>query len=382
MEKYYLAALKLIKGCGDQKIKYLLEKFKKAEFIWKMPIEQLLTSKMLTTASVESFAQLKQVRVVERLCETCYKQQINILSYLDAAYPDNLKQSYNFPVVLYTKGYGSLSNLAANRLAVVGPRQATAYGKAVVEFFIKQLALKEPELQIISGGAKGIDTQAHKSALQNGLTTIAVFGCGLDQNYPPENKRLFSEIQETGLIVSEYPPGTKPSQYTFPARNRIISGLSQGVILAEAPEKSGALITAELALENGREVYCVPGSIFSSNSRGVHNLIKQGAKLITNIEDILEDFCKATSLQIGRKNIFSASDQCSEIAIPQTINTTELDEKQKVVYNSLDFQLETSAEELLLKLELGLAELNLALLQLELQGLVVKNDNNKKYLKK
>ena len=153
-------------------------------------------------------------------------------------------------------------------------------------------------------------------------------------------------------------------------------------MLAEAPERSGALITAELALENGREVYCVPGSIFSKNTVGVHNLIKQGAKLITNIEDILIDFQDDFKVGNRPKNIFSGSDQYQQISLKEATNGLELDEKQKNVYNSLDYQIELSAEDLLCKLQIELSELNLVLLQLEMYGLAVRNEYNKKYLRK
>ena len=382
MERYYLATLKLIKGCGDRRILQLLKHFCTAKQIWEAESEQLRQSRLLTESSIQSFRQLKETNVAERLQEVCKKQQIRIISCFDEGYPENLKQLCDYPVVLYLKGQGQLITPQTRNLAIVGPRLASAYGKAVVDFFLKEFTKLEYPLQIISGGARGIDTQAHKCALKYDLTTIAVFGCGLDQSYPSENKQLFEKIQEQGLIVSEYPPGAKPSKFSFPARNRIISGLSQGLILAEAPAKSGSLITAELALENGREVYCVPGSIFSENTVGVHNLIKQGAKLITNIEDILEDFTENLRVGKNRQSIFSDSDQYQQISLEATRASLELPEAQQIVYNNLDYQLELSVEELLSKTNISLGEMNLLLLQLEIQGLVLRNEYNKKYLKK
>ena len=380
MEKYYLATLKLVKGLGDRKILRLLEIFQTATRIWQLLPRELEQTKLLTTVGLQHLQQLKKENIPERLREICVRQNIKIITYRETEYPESLRQLCDCPILLYTKGQGNLT--ATYNLAVVGPREASLYGKQVVEYLLQALSKTTQQVQIISGGARGIDTKAHLGALEYGLPTIAVFGCGLDQAYPPENSRLFEQIQTTGLIVSEYPPGSKASKFTFPARNRIICGLSRGVVLAEAPERSGALITAELAFENGREVYCVPGSIFSKNTVGVHNLIKQGAKLITNIEDILIDFQDDFKVGNRPKNIFSGSDQYQQISLKEATNGLELDEKQKNVYNSLDYQIELSAEDLLCKLQIELSELNLVLLQLEMYGLAVRNEYNKKYLRK
>lgn len=173
-------------------------------------------------------------------------------------------------------------------LAIVGSRKASPYGKAVAKKLAKELVQRG--WGIVSGMARGIDTEAHAGALENKGYTLAVLGCGVDIIYPRENDKLMHMIQMNGCVVSEFPLGTKPEPKNFPIRNRIISGCSLGTLVVEAKERSGALITAVLALEQGRDVFAVPGSIASPLSRGPHSLIKQGAKLVENVEDIISEF--------------------------------------------------------------------------------------------
>ncbi|MCK4649099.1 DNA-processing protein DprA, partial [bacterium] len=174
-----------------------------------------------------------------------------------------------------------------NAIAIVGSRRATTYGRLTAQRLSAQLAAQG--ITIISGMARGIDSEAHKGALAVGGRTIAVLGCGIDVVYPPENRALEERIASSGAVITEFPFGTRPFAGNFPKRNRIISGLSIGVIIVEAAQRSGALITARLALEQGREVFAVPGSTTSPYSKGTHNLIKEGAKLVEDIDDILEE---------------------------------------------------------------------------------------------
>ena len=201
-------------------------------------------------------------------------------------YPQQLKNIYDPPLKLYVLGNKQI--LQEKGIAIVGSRKATEYGKKVAFQFANQLAKKG--INIISGLALGIDTYAHFGALQPQFTgkTIAVLGSGLDEIYPKENIELAKQIIKLGgCIISEYPLGTKPQKLNFPQRNRIISGLSKGVLIVEASEKSGSLITADFALEQGRGVFAVPGNISSKTSIGTNNLIKQGAKLVTCCEEML-----------------------------------------------------------------------------------------------
>ncbi|HHX77315.1 MAG TPA: DNA-protecting protein DprA, partial [Firmicutes bacterium] len=176
---------------------------------------------------------------------------------------------------------------AGTWIAIVGSRKMTAYGRETAYRLGQEIAALG--IGVVSGLARGIDTWAHKGALKAGGTTAAVLGCGLDYVYPPENKNLMREIETCGFLLSEFAPGTEPRPYYFPLRNRIISGMSLGVIIVEAAEKSGALITADLALEQGREVFAVPGPVNSLQSKGCHKLIKQGARLLSDIDDVLEE---------------------------------------------------------------------------------------------
>jgi DNA processing protein len=211
---------------------------------------------------------------------------IHVISIFDKEYPESLKQIYQPPWAIFAKGNLSLLGREP-KLAVVGSRQGSQYGKSAIHFIFPRLI--EKGVVIVSGLAKGIDTFAHESALQLNGNTIAVIAGGLYHIYPKENTDLALEMMKTQLVLSEYPPDTKPEKWHFPARNRIISGLSFGTLLIEANIKSGSLITANYAVNEGREVFALPGSIFNPLSSGTNHIIQQGAKLITSAEGILED---------------------------------------------------------------------------------------------
>ena len=206
-------------------------------------------------------------------------------SILDDCYPWDLSEIYDAPVLLFYKG--NLDLLKFSKVAVVGSRVCSKQGVKSVEKVIQGL---ENELVIVSGLARGIDTAAHMAALQNGGKTIAVIGTGLDVFYPKANKRLQDYISNDHLILSEYGPGEQPLKFHFPARNRIIAGLCRGVIVAEAKMRSGSLITCERAMEEGRDVFAIPGSILDGLSDGCHHLIQEGAKLVTSGQDVLAEF--------------------------------------------------------------------------------------------
>jgi len=201
-------------------------------------------------------------------------------------YPEELRHIYDPPPVLYWQG----SRLPGEglKIALVGTRKATPYGLRVALQLACELA--EAGVGVVSGLARGIDSAAHRGALKAGGLTWAVLGCGVDVVYPPENRQLYQEIKEKGAVISEFPPGTPPHPGHFPARNRIISGLCQGVVVVEAPSRSGALITADMALEQNRDVFAVPGPITSRASRGCLELIQQGAKMVTCTGDILSEY--------------------------------------------------------------------------------------------
>jgi DNA processing protein len=218
------------------------------------------------------------------------QQNIELITWDDDRYPDLLRTIHNPPMVLYLKG--SVAALQAPGLGMVGSRAATEYGKEVAHSFGRALAGRG--FAIISGLALGIDAAAHQGALAADGSTIAVLGCGLDKEYPPENRKLYREIPAAGALISEYPLGTPPDSFRFPARNRIISGLALGVVVVEASKRSGSLITAQHALEQGREVFAIPGRVDSIKSAGTHFLVQQGAKLVHSIDDILEELPMTT----------------------------------------------------------------------------------------
>ena len=207
------------------------------------------------------------------------------ISILDDEYPIELKNCYNPPVLLFYQGNVDL--LKRPKMAVVGARTASQTGTKSVQKIVSELG---NQFIIVSGLARGIDTSAHISALKNGGATIAVIGCGLDVHYPKENKLLQEYLGKNHLILSEYAVGEAPLKFHFPERNRIIAGLSQGVIVAEAKMRSGSLITCERALEEGRDVFAIPGNILDGNSNGCHHLIKEGAKCITSGMDVLSEY--------------------------------------------------------------------------------------------
>ncbi|MEK7134988.1 MAG: DNA-processing protein DprA, partial [Patescibacteria group bacterium] len=216
------------------------------------------------------------------------KDKIEIIKKSSRHYPEILKEIPNAPKQLYVRGH--LPKDHNLNFAIVGTRTASDYGRTLAFKIAKELA--ELGFNIISGLALGIDTQAHLGALEGKGKTTAVMGSAIDDNsiYPSENLNLVQKIISSGgAVISEYEPGTKSEIWFFPERNRIISGLSRGVLIVEAPEKSGALITARVALEQNREVFAIPGSIFSKNSMGTNNLIKSGAKMVTTVDDILEE---------------------------------------------------------------------------------------------
>lgn len=263
----------------------LLDIYKTPEEIWKLSkkeLEQLEVEEQM----IQEMTNPNYRRIVKAYILYMKEKNIQILTIKDEDYPYLLKQIYDPPSVIYIMGNKKI--LSQNGIAIVGSRNCSLYGQKIAKYLSYQLAKKG--IHIISGLARGIDTFSHMGTLQAKGKTIAVLGSGLDVIYPPENAKLAEKIVESGgCLVSEYIVGTKPLGEHFPARNRIISGLASGVVVVEASEKSGSLITVDFALEQGKNVYAVPGNINSPNSLGTNSLIKQGAKIVTNVEDILED---------------------------------------------------------------------------------------------
>ena len=282
----YLIGLNLIPELTPRRMTILLDHFSSPEEMWRASQGALAS---LPGFSAETAAKIIAQRSIEALdteLERARKLHVTILTALDEEYPPLLRQIENPSAVLYLRGEPQIDT--TRTLAIVGTRRSSRYGRTMASKLGQDLA--RLGLSIVSGLAIGIDAAAHKGALETGRT-IAVLGSGLAHIYPASNARLASEICEKGgSLASEYPLTTPPSKWTFPQRNRIISGLSRGVIVVEAPQRSGALITARLAMEQGREVFAVPGNVTSTASAGTNSLIKDGAKLVTCLDDVLDEF--------------------------------------------------------------------------------------------
>ena len=283
-ELKYWISFSRIPGIGKVKVSQLLGYFNSLGDAWQAAPGELKKSG-LDSKSVSLITSLRQRLSPDDELDKLNKYRAKAIPYNSPDYPQRLKEIHDFPVLIYVRG-----NLLPEDdccLAVVGTRRATTYGRQVAEEIVTDLA--KNKITIISGLAKGIDTIAHHAALAAQGRTIAVFGCGLDIVYPSENARLAREIMEQGALISEYPLGTRPKADNFPRRNRIMSGMSLGVLVVEAGDRSGALITTEQALQQNREVFAIPGNIFSPASKGTNNLIQQGAKLVKNYVDVLEE---------------------------------------------------------------------------------------------
>lgn len=274
-----------IKGLGPIQKKILLEKIGTPDKIYKTNISDIEKINGIKKEAIINIEKSKNKELLKRYEEYIYNHEIEVIAISDVNYPAALREIYDPPITLFAKG--NLTLLGEKSIGVVGSRDATQYGFNTAKEL--SYSLSQNNIVIVSGLAKGIDKAAHIGALNANGNTIAVLGCGIDICYPKENVVIYKEILKKGLIISEYIVGTKPEAGNFPARNRIISGLSNGVVIVEAKSKSGAIITADFALEQGRTVYAVPGNINSVQSGGTNELIKQGAKVITSVNDILED---------------------------------------------------------------------------------------------
>ena len=283
-EKIALLRLDSIPGIGGTRTRNLIARFKNPSAVFQASFAELTKVEGIDKRLALNILNKKtDVRYAQDQFNKARKLGVKIVTYWDREYPENLKKTADPPAILHVLGEVVPQDTIA--LAVVGTRMPSDYGKVVTEKLTVQLVRKG--FTIVSGLARGIDTIAHRVTLNSCGRTIAVLGSGIDMIYPAENKKLAAQIIQHGAIVSEFPFGTLPDATNFPRRNRIISGLSLGTLVVEAGQKSGALITAEIALEQGREVFAIPGSILSNKSVGTNRLIKEGAKLVQTIDDII-----------------------------------------------------------------------------------------------
>jgi DNA processing protein len=321
-ELKYWTAFHRIQGIGRVRYQALLNGFPSLADAWSAGLRELRAAGLeghVVRAIVAQRPDIDPDRELERLDA----HGIRPITWNDPAYPALLKEIDDSPPVIYLRG--DLTAADEWAVSVVGTRRPTPYGRQVAEELAYQLASNR--ICVVSGLARGVDAIAHRAALQASGRTIAVLACGLDTVYPPEHAKLAREIAEHGALISEYPLGTQPRGDYFPRRNRILSGISLGVLVVEGDLKSGALITARAANDQNREVFAVPGSIFSPQSRGTNDLVQQGAKLVQRIEDVLEELnLKTVPQQIEMQELIPATDTESDLLRHITKEPVHIDE--------------------------------------------------------
>lgn len=278
----YWIWLSQINGIGPITCRRLLDKFKIPENIYKASKDDFKNIDGIGEGITNKILNNKVLDISKKIIEDCYKNNIEITNIYESNFPNNIKKYEDMPIVLYYKGK---INSALNGVSIIGTRRCSDYGKKVTVEVAKFLV--QNNIPVVSGMAKGIDSYAHTTAIKEHGYTVAVLGCGLDICYPKEHKLLMDKIIENGLVISEYPPGTKPSNYNFPKRNRLISAISEKILIVEAGEKSGALITAKYARNQNKEILVVPNNIYSDESKGSNKLILEGEKIFLSKEQLL-----------------------------------------------------------------------------------------------
>jgi len=347
-DKIYWVAVNLVKGIGAVRLRALLDYFGDLKTAWNAPADALMQAGL----SEKVAARLVEVRTtkdLQKMAEWIEKRDIQVFTWNDDDYPAILKEIDQPPPVLYVRGKILPEDNRA--VAIVGTRKVTAYGRQVTEEIIHHLV--QNGFTVVSGLARGVDGIAHQATLQDGGRTLAVLGCGVEQVYPAEHMKLAEQIINSGALISDYAPGTKPDAANFPPRNRIISGLSQVTIVIEAGETSGALITATFAVEQGRDVMAVPGSIYAPQSKGTNRLISQGAFPYTG----------PTSLE-NLLNLSPKKRQCAQQKVKPE------NEIEAGLVQVMGTSQSMHIDELVAASGLGIEKISAALTMMELRGLV------------
>ncbi len=362
--KYWLA-LSFIKDIGPVTTKRLLAAFHSPEKILSASAKELKDVENIGDAKIKKIREFDSWDVVEKEIRAIQRHGVKVIKFNDKQYPESLRNIEDAPVILYTKGNFTHEDRFA--IAMVGSRKMTEYGKNTAYRLSQDLS--SMGITIISGMAKGIDTVSHMGAINAGGRTIAVLGTGIDRCYPAENKELLKKIIDSGCVVSEFPMGTPPNKENFPRRNRLISGLSIGVLIIEATIDSGSLITANYALEHGKEVFAVPGSIYSKYSEGTNTLIKRGAKLVQRAEDIIEEL----------PNYLRGFLKSSPEKKSKDIDALEITDEEKAICNILGHEpkhIDTIAREV----KMSTSRLLSLLLSLEIKGIIKQSDGKRFYI--
>jgi DNA processing protein len=350
-------ALSFVTGVGSRTAALLIDRFGSPSACFDLNSGELEAAGLKRASIAALNSQTTREKAAEQL-EELSKLGADVLTLADSRYPDLLRETYDPPIVLYIKGDFEKA-MAQPALAVVGSRGCSTYGRNVAEMLSRELA--ERGITIVSGLARGIDSMAHRGAIDGGGMTIAVMGTGLDSVYPKENRKLADMIVEHGALITEFPIATPPLPQNFPFRNRVISGLSLGVLLIEGAERSGSLITARMAYEQGREVLAVPGNITSSKSFGPNYLIKDGAKLVQTWRDVVEE------LPMEIKTAILASEPATTGARQLSMDQVALSEPERTALSSLRDDEPTHIDQLISATRLSSGELMNALLTLEMQ---------------
>lgn len=359
--KYWLA-LSRVKGIGRLNYKSLIDEFKEPEAIFEAPVKRLEEIPGIGKKTALNIKNFREWSLVEKEIGLIKKHGVKFLTLSDTGYPETLLSIVDPPPYLYVKG--AICKDDNNAIAIVGTRIPTPYGLATSERISRELA--GLGITIISGMARGIDSAAHRGALAAKGRTIAVLGCGVDRVYPSENKKLYEQIVSNGAVISEFPIGASPLPENFPQRNRIISGLAKGVLVAEASLRSGSLITARLALDYGRDVFALPGSVTSSQSKGTNNLIKQGAKLVEDARDILEEI--SLNMSVGQGLSPAATIKGCHIAGATNEIRPRLSSDEEKIINLLDEP--CLIDTLIQKTGFTAQRASALLLDMELKGLI------------
>ncbi|MDD4168691.1 MAG: DNA-processing protein DprA [Desulfotomaculaceae bacterium] len=346
---YWLGWQCLLPGIG-KRLWTLVEHFGSPEAAWEASAKELSGAPGIGAEGPDGLVQRKANLDLEDLVAKLEASGISFYCYSEPGYPEKLLSIFDPPPVIFVRGQFKAGDSLA--VAMVGSRKPSPYGQIVAERLAKDLAAVD--VTIISGMARGIDTVVHKGALAANGRTVAVMGSGLDVVYPRENKRLMEQIIANGLVISEFPPGSPPEAWHFPARNRIISGLALATVVVEAGERSGALITADFALEQGRDVMAVPGNIVNPLSRGPHRLIKQGARLVEGAGDILDE--------LGLEKLFPANQVGDGGSVKMSAD-------EEALYRLLALD-PVSLDELIVKSGLTSQKVMAALMYLEIKGFV------------
>ena len=353
--------LRSVPGIGNLLLKRLLDRFESPEQVLTASPEQLGGGEGITTRLASAVAGqpvTDQVRrELDRVAERMQDRHFRVIPLTDPDYPGLLLQIPDPPPFLYA--HGDLHRAHRN-IALVGSRTATRYGIYTTRHLAGELA--GLNITVVSGMARGIDTAAHEGALEKGGRTIAVLGSGLDRIYPAENRNLCRRITESGAVITEFPLNAGPDPHHFPIRNRIISGISLGTVVVEAAKRSGSLITARLAAEQNREVFAVPGNIHSFKSAGTHSLLKQGAKLVENAVDILEELPQLIGSHMAKHHVRGE----------EVLDIPPLSEEESLVFKALG-PYPIHIDELMRKLDMNPGPLSSILLQLELKGIVAQS---------